>query len=261
MLNSLRDACRRFAIDTDRVFLSGHSMGGDAAWDIGLAHPDLWAGVIPIVAQSASYCNLYWENARYCRSTWSAGELDGRKLIENALDLDRYLRRGFDTTVVEYLGRGHEDFSDEILRIFDWMGRFHRDFFPREFACVSMRPWDNFFWWVELRGLPPRSASSIRPTGRRRPAHSRPRSRPRSTRANGVNVRSGRGQVTVWLSPKMIDFDRRSIVTVNGRRFNNNEQKIRPDLQVLLEDVRTRGDRQHPFWARLEGASGRVYGR
>ena len=25
----------RFSIDTDRVFLSGHSMGGNAAWDIG----------------------------------------------------------------------------------------------------------------------------------------------------------------------------------------------------------------------------------
>jgi acetyl esterase/lipase len=50
VLTSLRDACRRFSVDTDRVFLTGHSAGGDAAWDIGLAHPDLWAGVIPIVA-------------------------------------------------------------------------------------------------------------------------------------------------------------------------------------------------------------------
>ena len=48
----LRDAMRRFSIDSDRVFLSGHSIGGDAAWDIGLAHPDLWAGVIPIVVRS-----------------------------------------------------------------------------------------------------------------------------------------------------------------------------------------------------------------
>src|SRR5207247_2406433 len=51
VLNSLRDACRRFSIDTDLVFLSGHAMGGTAAWDIGLAHPDLFAGVIPISCQ------------------------------------------------------------------------------------------------------------------------------------------------------------------------------------------------------------------
>ena len=63
VLNSLRDACRRFSIDTDRVFLTGHSTGGDAAWDIGLAHPDLWAGVVPITAWSRCYCPLYWENA------------------------------------------------------------------------------------------------------------------------------------------------------------------------------------------------------
>ena len=34
VLASLRHACRRFSIDTDRVFLSGHSMGGTAAWDL-----------------------------------------------------------------------------------------------------------------------------------------------------------------------------------------------------------------------------------
>ena len=54
VLDTLRDACRRFSIDTDRVFLSGHSCGGDAAWDIGLSHPDLWAGVIPIVGPDAA---------------------------------------------------------------------------------------------------------------------------------------------------------------------------------------------------------------
>ena len=158
VLDCLRDACRRFAIDTDRVFLSGHSMGGDAAWDIGLAHPDLWAGVIPIVAQSDRYCARYWENAKL-RALLLRQRRAGRRpaSANNARDLDRYLKRGYNTTVVEYLGRGHEHFSDEILRLFDWMGRFHRDFFPREFACVTMRPWDNFFWWVELSGLPPKA--------------------------------------------------------------------------------------------------------
>ena len=64
VLFSLRDACRRFSVDTDRVFLTGHSMGGDAVWDISLAHPDLWAGVIPFVSSSDKYVPHYTQNAK-----------------------------------------------------------------------------------------------------------------------------------------------------------------------------------------------------
>jgi pimeloyl-ACP methyl ester carboxylesterase len=260
VLNSLRDACRRFAIDTDRVFLSGHSMGGDAAWDIGLAHPDLWAGVIPIVAQADRYCYLYWENARYVPFYVVAGEMDGGKLTRNARDLDRYLRRGFDATVVEYLGRGHEDFSDEILRIFDWMGRFHRNFFPRKFACESLRPWDNYFWWVEVQGLP--SRSTVDPADWPPPNGTQPvQIKGTINNNNNITVQTGTSQVTVWLSPKMVDFQQRCGIKVNGRQLNSPDQMIHPDVRVILEDVRTRGDRQHPFWARVGGATGRVHGK
>jgi hypothetical protein len=236
-------------------------MGGDAAWDIGLAHPDLWAGVIPIVAQSDRYCTRYWENARYLPFYVVAGELDGGKLSKNAGvgGLDRYLKRGFDTTVVQFQGRGHEDFYEEILRLFDWMGRFRRNFFPREFACVTMRPWDNYFWWVEVQELPPRSM--IDPVNWPPPTGTMPVGvEGKINDKNGLNVRAGASQVTVWVSPKMLDFTKRSTITVNGRRFNSPDQMIRPDLRTMLEDVRTRGDRQHPFWARLDGATGRVHG-
>lgn len=256
VLNALRDACRKFSIDTDRVFLSGHAMGGDAAWDIALAHPDLWAGVVPIVAMADWYCTLYWENARYVPFYVVQGELDSGRLAKCARDLDRYLRRGFDATVVEYLGRGHEDFYDEILRIFEWMSHFRRNFFPREFACESLRPWDNYFWWVEVQGFPPKAV--VDPVDWPPPNGTQPLQIKGTINAkNGINVRTGASQVTVWLSPKMIDFKRRSTITVNGRRLNGPDQMIQPNLRVLLEDVRTRGDRQHPFWARLDGSTGR----
>jgi hypothetical protein len=29
-------------------------------------------------------------------------------------------------------------------------------------------------------------------------------------------------------------------------------KKVVPNIETLLEDVRTRGDRQHPFWAKVE---------
>ena len=247
VLFSLRDACQRFAIDTDRVFLTGHSMGGDAAWDIGLAHPDLWAGVIPTTATADKYVSLYWENGRQVAFYFVGGEMDGNRLAQNSRDLNRYLTRpDFDTMIVEYRGRGHEHFYDEIIRIFDWMNLHRREFLQREFTCASLRPWDNFFWFVELAGFPERSI--VVPL-----AWPKPQSRVAHTEAtigpnNRVRVKSAASQVTVWLSPEMVDFSERIEVSINGRVKG---REVEPSLEVLLEDVRTRGDRFHPFWAKV----------
>jgi pimeloyl-ACP methyl ester carboxylesterase len=255
VLDSLRDACRRFSIDTDRVFLSGHSMGGDAAWDMGLAHPDMWAGVIPIVATVDSnrynYNGLYWRNARYVPFYFVGGEMDGDKMVQNAYQFDRYLRHiGFDVLISEYQGRGHESFYDEIHNLFDWMNRKRRDFFPKDFTCNTMRSFDNYFWWLEINGLP---ASSVCD-----PENWPPR-RVRALAISGqindtdtmttVRVSSARSPTTIWLSPELVDFDKRIIVRVTGLRSPDPPV---PDVEVLLEDARTRGDRMHPFWARID---------
>ncbi|HEX3659617.1 MAG TPA: peptidase [Pirellulales bacterium] len=257
VLNSLRDACRRFSIDTDRVFLSGHSMGGDAAWDIGLAHPDLWAGMIPIAAVADRYVAHYWENAAYVPFYLVDGGLDSDNQVRNARDLDRYFTHGYNVTVVEYEGRGHEHFYDEILRLFDWMGRYHRNFFPRDFTCHSMREWDNFFWWVELHDLPEKAVVD--------PQNWPP---PRGIRAgtteatinekNGLNVRTSAASATVWLAPEMVSFDQPIRVMVNGTKVKPGDTSLDPDIQVLLEDARTRADRRHVFWARVDLPLGRV---
>lgn len=253
VLSCLRDANRRFSIDTDRVFLSGHSIGGDAAWDLGLAHPDLWAGVLPIVATADRYCAYYWENARYVPFYFIAGEMDSGKMAHNARELDRYLRRGYDTTVVEFFGRGHEHFYDEIQNLFDWMNRRQRDFYPKEMECATLRPWDNFFWWLEFGNFPERTM--VLP-GSWPPS--------RGTRAAQVSakitetsilVKSSSDRVTVWLSPELVDFQKRVTISVNGRRVTGSDRFVDPDLEVLLEDARTRADRYHPFWARVDWPS------
>ena len=147
---------RRFSVDSDRVYLTGHGTGGDAAWDLGLAHPDLWAGVMPIVALADRYTTRYAANAQYVSWYFVDGELDGDRMAQNATQFDRYLKPKGDTTVVEYLGRGFEPFGDELQRLFEWMSLRKRTT-PEEFECVTMRPWDNFFWWLEVRGLADKS--------------------------------------------------------------------------------------------------------
>jgi predicted esterase len=254
VLLPLRDACKRFAIDVDRVFLTGHSLGGTAAWDIGLAHPDLWAGVMPIVATPGKYISngKYEENGKYVPLYFVCGEKDTGK-YKSADDWNVYLTKiGYDVMVVEYLGRGHEAFSDEIQNLFTWMNLHQRNFFPKEFKVQSLRPWDNFFWWVETGDPKPISVILPAEWGETNDPAKKPL--PAETKTamlapNGVSVTSRScGKVTVWLSPEIVTFNDTLKVVINGKP----QRKIQPSLSVMLEDVRTRGDRQHPFWAKVE---------
>lgn len=251
VLKCLRHAIRRFAIDADRVFLTGHDIGGDAVWDIALAHPDLWAGVMPILATADRYCGWYWENAEFLSWYFVDGELNGGAMAENARELDRYLKRPrFDSIVVEFLGRGHDSFSDEIQRLFDWMGRRKRQPPPKEFTTYTMRPWDNFFWWVEFEGLPRKAMVAPTTWPPARGVRAAPL-RGRLYNNNKLSVVARAEKTTVWLSPEVVDFDKPLTVELNNRRITSRDTPVKPELKVLLEDARTRGDRQRPYWAKI----------
>ncbi len=253
VLGALRDACRRFSIDTDRVFLSGHSMGGDAAWDIGLAHPDLWAGLLPVAATAGKYVTRYWRNGKSLPMYFVAGQLDSNKIADNAMDLDRYLEKaGYDAMYVEYKGRGHEHFLGEVLRMFDWMNRYRRQFGRREFEVTSMRPWDQFFWWVELEGFPDRF--TVLPSNWPQKGAKDAVTTVSITQKDVIRIKTPAQRVTVWLSPDLVDFERRI-------SFGRERVDATPSNEVLLWDVLTRGDRQHPFWAKFTPNMGRRPGR
>jgi hypothetical protein len=130
--------------------------------------------------------------------------------------------------------------------MFDRMNLHSRNYIPKQFEIGTMRPWDSFFWWTELSKFPNQSMVmpvSWPPTGGAKPALTEAT----VLETNAVRVNSGAQKVTVYLAPEMVNFEDRVTVTINGRRQLN----IEPELSVLLEDVRTRGDRQHPFWAKV----------
>ena len=248
VLDALRMATKHFSLDTDRIFISGHSVGGDAAWDIAFSHPDLWAGLIAIAPSSAKYIPLYWKNAVNLPLYFVGGELDAGTFQKNIADLDRYFSKGFDSTYVEYRGRGHEHFSDEILRIFEWMILKKRTFFPSEIEVTSMRPWDNFFWWLEMDGLPEKTL--VLPDDWPKPRTKMPFTiTAKRTTGNAITVRCGARHVTIWVSPEMVEFGQPVTITLNGQRLFKGE--VTPDLDVMLEDLRLRGDRLHPFWTKF----------
>ena len=69
---------------------------------------------------------------------------------------------------------------------------------------------------------------------------------------NTLVLTAGNSRATIWLSPEMVNFNARINITVGGRRPSGVPAMIKPSVETMLEDLRVRGDRQHPFWAKVE---------
>jgi predicted esterase len=244
VLDAIADARKRFSIDSDRIFLTGHGMGGDAAFDIGISHPDLFAGVIPITGISQNHASAYWPNAKNLPMYIVGGELDRDSFNRNAElgQVDRMIRYGFDVLYCDYIGRGYESYYEEIFKLFEWMALYRRPRELREFDVRMLRPSESRFYWVEGDGF----AFGTGVRGRVKPLPFFAKATP----ANWIWLKSGAKRYVVWLSPDIVDFEKRVVVNAkSSKKFNN---FVKPDVETILEDLRVRGDRQRVYSARLE---------
>jgi hypothetical protein len=267
VLDTLRDLRRRFQIDSDKVFLTGLGEGAKGAYDVGLSHPDLFAGVLPVGGGPVFFPRRYWSNAMYL----PIYAVNGTRIVgENAKAMreqfDRWVTRGFPAIWVEYKGRGQEWLPGELPMMFDWMRAQARAFpmdrlgidgaggpFGAEFC--TMRADDNRWYWVSTSAvhkscLMPRDKflNSIEPAKMTASV---------STEGNAVQIRSaGLNNVSLWIGRNaqgkyLLDLDR-PITVRHGITFVWREKKLPPSLEVLMKDLFERGDRKHLFVAQLK---------
>ena len=261
VMKALREAMRRFSVDTDRVFLQGHGIGADVAYDVGISHPEHWAGIIGVSATGIQkYPLIYAENygnrlpvyavvgerhigsIRGCRDAWNAWLKSKNR---NAC------------TVVQYLGRLDEQFLEDVPETFKWMRaqkRRYPDSSGFEFSCNSIRPADNYFWFLEIHGFPLRNIKRPELFRERRDIDVLEISgKIRSGKPNAFVVSKAGTGATLWLRPDYFDFSREIEINGRGRRFTGS---VTASRKVLLEDARTRADYQRPYWAKLDYVNG-----
>jgi pimeloyl-ACP methyl ester carboxylesterase len=269
VLDTLRDLRRRFQIDSDRVFLFGLGEGGKMAFDVGLAHPDLFAGVVPMGAGPNFYPRRYWRNAQYLPLYVVNGTRAGTSnelLREQFTNWVQRAKFGYPALWVEYKGRGIEWLPGEVPNIFDWMRNQRRMFPLRELGTdgngtsfgnefCTMRPEDNRFYWLSTSEIQPRNQVMPRNWNNLiQPAAMTGRI---DASTGEITLRTqGLKQVSVWLgrNPKgqyMIDFEKPVTVRVGLTMYWVNK-KVTPSLAVLLEDLYRRGDRKHLYLARID---------
>lgn len=248
ILESLKDARKRFRIDSDRVTIAGHGMGGDAVFDVAMSHPEQFAGAIPITGLSQQFCQYYWENAGHVSWYIIGGELDRNSLEKNADELNRMMKHGYDVIYLEFKGRGYETYYEEIHNLFSWMNGVRRVQAPEEIEDYNvLRPTDNSFYWFQVDNFRQTFAIPNRTTtrGGLRPL----KIYGRITPGNTIYVRAQASSVVLNLNPSMIDYEDRLQVRLNSRRvFNDFPEK---SIATMLETLRQNGDREKRVWTQL----------
>ena len=121
---------RELAIDPDRIYLVGLSMGGSGAWDFAARHPDLLAAVVPICGSGdPARAGALKRLPIWCFH----GEKDPLVPVNRAREMIAALRRaGGNPRYSEYPGVGH-------------------DSYVKAFADPEFLPW----LFAQRRGQPP----------------------------------------------------------------------------------------------------------
>lgn len=245
---------QRFPIDSNRIFLAGHGMGGDACFDIAMSHPGIFAGVIPITGICDRYCTYYAYNDPYVAWYVVSGQKDRDTLERNARDLNKVMRTGQDVICCDYKERGYESYHEEQPRLFEWMETHRRTplaetrLWGDDRKSGSLRATDKRFYWVEAHALRMELFQPISWEVPQRKVRLIPFE---ATIKNvSVHIRHPGRATTLWLSPELISFDERVQVNVNSeRKFSG---ILQPSIADLLEELRLHGDRERLYWVRLE---------
>lgn len=248
---------RHLRIDDDRVFVSGHSFGGDVAMDLAASHPDLFAGLISICGTGSRH--LQWTASNAIQMPWyivigdaQAGWFDRMgPLSARLFKRDTEMKVVFDTTFVKYPSRGLEIYHEEFASIFDWMSRYRRNRAPEKIYANLLRSTDLHWSWVRLRGLPSQFAQLDQevsaPNATYRPAELNLQ----SDDSNLIRIRSAPSDVTILLSPDLKNINLEKPIRIhNGRKMTSVDYD--PDVMHLLEEFYATGDRSRLCHMRIE---------
>jgi dienelactone hydrolase len=168
VLDLLRAARRTWDVDPNRVYVTGHSMGGYGTWTYGSVHADLFAAG----AAFAGAPTVYWKPGR--RDVEAEGVLDG--CLPNLRNLPLFVYQSTDDRNVpcaanqcaaremrklreqdpdgwkfvyeEVSGRGHDFPEKGPLPGLQWMSQHVRDPRPRTVRWQPARAWKTTFYWV-----------------------------------------------------------------------------------------------------------------
>jgi predicted esterase len=231
---------RRLPIDTDRVVMSGYSMGGFGTWNTGLRFPDRFAGIAPMAGGISR------------RSAYGMSDPDTESLLGNALGLPLFFVHGAqDRTVPPTADRMCRDRLKGMKAPFQyyedpqaahnlsawfgknrplyesWLKKRRRVAWPKQVDHNIIGAYMTRSYWLEVTSM----------SGSKASVTARFKSR------NKIELKAkGANRFKLFLPPdkKLFDPKKKLEVSVNGKRVFS--KKVKPSAAAILDSWRGRED-------------------
>jgi predicted esterase len=160
----LADVQRRFRIDSDRIYLTGLSMGGGGTLWLGLTRPDLWAAIAPVCPYPPADAERLAANALNIPVKLYQGAIDPIVKAEDTRKWQKsFDKAGVKSEYVEYPGVRHNSWENayENASIFDWFSQHVRVRFPERVLYTSASYSYAGAYWVQFDVLSAGAPASI----------------------------------------------------------------------------------------------------
>jgi pimeloyl-ACP methyl ester carboxylesterase len=266
VMTLVRSARLKWGVDSNRVYLTGHSMGGYGTWTYGSIYADLFAagaafagapticwkpGGKDIAAESVA--DGYLPNLRNLplfvyqslddRNVPSAANVFAMREMRKLRERDP---KGWEHSYEEVDGRGHAFPQKGPEPGLTWAASHVRNPRPDTIVWQPTRTWKTTFYWVrwtdpwitsELTASLDRAANSVAVTVKA------PRSmNPRATEAE----RPARiAKLSVYLDERLVDMSKEVVVTVDGKERFRGVPRL--SLATLVRSAEEREDPEYAF--------------
>ncbi|MBI2923914.1 MAG: hypothetical protein HYY18_22880 [Planctomycetes bacterium] len=249
VLAILEDLKRTFSVDTNRVFLAGHSMGGYGTWSIGPRHADLFAagsamaggifvggkdGEGKLILAQGIVPNL--KNLPF----WFFNSTDDKQVrpdssIRAAEVLDDLKEKygPFDYVWKKYADIGHGLPKEGVQEIWKFMLAKKRDPLPKRVVWEPSREYKRHFFWV--KSADGNGLVDVQREG------------------NRFTVTGRAAGLTLLLNEKMVKFDQPVVVVDDaGKELFNGKVKL--SLLAMAETIDVKRDPEMWFagWVELK---------
>jgi len=149
IFEAIDEVRKRYRIDEDRIYLTGHSMGGGGTFRLAVRYPHLWAAVAPMASAGAR--PFEWlRNLLHIPTLFYHGSEDEVVPVQMAREAANYIRQlGYNFRYEEVEGKPHW-WGVDFPEMFAFFAQHRRVKSPDRIVFWTNDPRANRAYWLEI---------------------------------------------------------------------------------------------------------------